>query len=125
MPYARWAVTKQMKKSIRRFLTIILLWASTLFANAQITGIVLDAQTGDTIAYPSASYKGSSIAVSGNSAGVFSVERHNGWYLTISAVGYVSQRILIKSSTPHSLTFRLKTDTHRRGRREIEAKEEI
>ena len=112
MPYARWAVTKQMKKSIRRFLTIILLWASTLFANAQITGIVLDAQTGDTIAYPSASYKGSSIAVSGNSAGVFSVERHNGWYLTISAVGYVSQRILIKSSTPHSLTFRLKTDTH-------------
>ena len=92
---------------------ILLVWTVAQTANAQITGIVVDAQTGDTIARPSVSYKGNHIAVSGDSTGYFSIERHNGWYLTVSALGYKPQRILIKESTPTRQVFKLKSDTRK------------
>lgn len=92
---------------------ILLIWTLAQTANAQITGIVVDAQTGDTIARPSVSYKGNHIAVSGDSTGYFSIERHNGWYLTVSALGYKPQRILIKESTPSRQVFKLKSDTRK------------
>ena len=58
---------------------------------AQLHGVITDSQTGDTILYPSASYKGNHVAVSGNAEGYYSIARHNGWYLTFSAVGYESK----------------------------------
>lgn len=103
---------KQMKKWIKISM-ILLIWTLAQTANAQITGIVVDAQTGDTIARPSVSYKGNHIAVSGDSTGYFSIERHNGWYLTVSALGYKPQRILIKESTPSRQVFKLKSDTRK------------
>lgn len=112
MQSARWAVMKQMKKWIKISM-ILLIWTLAQTANAQITGIVVDAQTGDTIARPSVSYKGNHIAVSGDSTGYFSIERHNGWYLTVSALGYKPQRILIKESTPSRQVFKLKSDTRK------------
>lgn len=112
MQSARWAVMKQMKNWIKISM-ILLVWTLAQTANAQITGIVVDAQTGDTIARPSVSYKGNHIAVSGDSTGYFSIERHNGWYLTVSALGYKPQRILIKESTPSRQVFKLKSDTRK------------
>ena len=38
-------------------LGLLLLLTASLPATAQIQGIVIDAQTGDTISYPSATYK--------------------------------------------------------------------
>lgn len=80
-------------------------------ARAQLSGVVTDAATGDTLLYPSASYKGHHIAVSGNAQGRYSIERHEGWVLTFSAVGYQSRNITITGKTPQVLNIKLKPDT--------------
>ena len=85
-----------MKGLYRTYVTILLLFIA-LFAKAQIVGFVTDAVTGDTISYPSASYKGQHIAVSGDATGKFIIEYHNGWALTISAVGYQSKIYNLKA----------------------------
>lgn len=78
---------------------------------AQIRGVVIDAENGDTILYPSASYKGQHVAVSGNAMGEYSIERHDGWQLTFSAVGYKSKTVKISASTPSQLDVKLSPDT--------------
>ena len=57
-----------------------------------IEGYVIDAQTKDTLMFPSASYKGNHVAVSGNALGHYAIARHEGWYLTFSAVGFHVRR---------------------------------
>ena len=101
---------KQMKKLIKTFM-LFLFWTLAQTVSAQITGIVIDAQTGDTITFPTASYRGNHIAISGDETGRFSIERHNGWNLTISAVGYKPQTILVNDKTPADQVFKLKSDT--------------
>ena len=96
---------------IKRLHIIILLMALSMAARAQLSGVVTDAATGDTLLYPSASYKGHHIAVSGNAQGRYSIERHEGWVLTFSAVGYQSRNITITGKTPQTLNIKLKLDT--------------
>jgi len=79
--------------------------------NAQIHGVIVDAETGDTLLYPSASYKGHQVAVSGNAMGEYSIARHDGWQLTFSAVGYKSKTITVTSSIPSKYDVKLKPDT--------------
>ena len=76
-----------------------------------LTGIVTDAATGDTIYYPSVSYKGHHIAVSGTAKGEYSIVRKEGLVLTFSAVGYAPLQVVVKSSTPKILNIKLKSDT--------------
>jgi putative outer membrane protein len=76
-----------------------------------LTGIVTDAATGDTIYYPSVSYKGQHIAVSGTAKGEYSIVRKEGLVLTFSAVGYAPVQVVVKSSTPKTLNIKLKSDT--------------
>ena len=78
---------------------------------SMLTGIVTDAATGDTIYYPSVSYKGHHIAVSGTAKGEFSIVRKEGLVLTFSAVGYAPVQVVVKSSTPKTLNIKLKSDT--------------
>ena len=86
--------------------------AVTMTVNAQkISGVVVDAETGDTLLYPSASYKGHHVAVSGNAMGAYTIQRHNGWQLTFSAVGYKSKTVNVTASTPSVLNVKLKPDT--------------
>lgn len=92
------------------FLFLFLLFFS-LTTHAQIRGVVIDAEKGDTILYPSATYRGHHIAVSGNAMGEYSIERHNGWQLTFTAVGYKPRTITINASTPGVLNVKLKSDT--------------
>lgn len=101
-----------MKKHFKqkKLLITLIFHLVALTANAQISGVVTDAQTGDTLLYPSASYKGNRVAVSGDAHGFYRIERHNGWYLTFSAVGYQSKRILIDEKTPSRLDIKLKPD---------------
>ena len=101
---------------------ILLLSALATHASAQITGAIIDADTKDSIPYASVSYKGNQIAVSSNGAGKYSVERHEGWYITFSAVGYQPQRILISAKTPDVLNVRLKPDTRRISEVVVKAK---
>ena len=97
-------------KLFRIYILLLFLWLSAA-AQAQITGVVTDALTGDTIAYPSASYKGHHMAVSGDAQGRFSIEHHEGWVLTISAVGYQSKEFTVKVNSPLTMAVKLKPDT--------------
>ena len=76
-----------------------------------LTGIVTDAATGDTIYYPSVSYKGQHIAVSGTAKGEYTIVRKEGLVLTFSAVGYAPVQVVVKASTPKTLNIKLKSDT--------------
>lgn len=78
---------------------------------SMLTGIVTDAATGDTIYYPSVSYKGHHIAVSGTAKGEYSIVRKEGFVLTFSAVGYAPLQVVVKPSTPKTLNIKLKSDT--------------
>ena len=100
-----------MKKSTERIIILSILWTCALLAHAQITGVVVDNATGDTIQFPSAVYKGNHVMASGDEHGRFTIDRHNGWYLTISALGYKPQRIMIRANTPGDMVIRLKSDT--------------
>ena len=78
---------------------------------AQITGEIVDAADGTPIPLASAIYRGNKKAVVSDEEGRFSIDRHNGWRLTISSVGYVPQVINITSSTPEHIVVKLKSDT--------------
>lgn len=96
---------------MKELLTILFL-AFTLGIDAQtISGVVVDEKSGDSIPYPSLRYKKGNIAVAGKASGHFSIERHDGWYLTVSAVGYKTVQILIGPNTPTEMRITLKEDT--------------
>ncbi len=105
-----------------KFYLIILLSALTLSVSAQIKGFVVDDATGDSIAFASVAYKDLKIAKSSNVSGVFSIERKAGHYLTVSAIGYKSQRILIKDNTPSELHICLTPDSKMLGNVVVKAK---
>ena len=91
-------------------------------AVAQITGQIVDATDGGPVPYASAVYRGNKQAVSSDGEGRFTIERHNGWRLTISSVGYVPQVVNINASTPSHLIVRLKPDTRRLDEVKVESK---
>ena len=89
-----------------------LLMLSVISIDAQtISGVIVDEATGDSIPSVSIQYKGHDFAWTSNSSGLFSIERHNGWYATFSAVGYHTLRILIDANTPANMRITLRSDT--------------
>ena len=90
--------------------------------SAQIRGVITDAETGDTLLYPSASYKGHHVAVSGNAMGEYAIKRHEGWQLTFSAVGYKSKTISVNARTPNRLDVKLRPDTKQLSEVEVKSK---
>ena len=97
---------------LRHLATFIICLLSFSSAVAQtLTGLVTDEATGDTIPGASCIYRGHGIAVASNLQGRFSVARHEGWPLTISAVGYQPKTIVVDNRTPAFLRIRLKPDT--------------
>ncbi len=95
---------------IKGTVILFLLWALAIAAKAQIRGIVLDDATGNGIPFASVTYKGHSSAVSCNATGHFSIRKHDGWRLTVSAVGYKTQHVNITDDTPDELTIRLQNE---------------
>lgn len=78
-------------------------------AKAQITGEIVDTD-GYPIPYASAIYKGHHIAAASDIDGRFKIERHEGWILTFSSVGFKPQSITVDSKTPSNLRIVLKDD---------------
>jgi hypothetical protein len=76
----------------------------------QITGYVTDAETGDSIPYASVVYKGHHISVISNGEGRYVIDRHNGWNITFSAVGYKTRIIPVNAKTKAKLNIALKPD---------------
>ena len=61
-----------MRKILRPFL-LCLFWVMATAVSAQLTGVVLDKQTGDSIPFSSLIYKGNQIAVAAGPDGRFSI----------------------------------------------------
>ena len=95
----------------------LLIFLFSLLAQAvcaqMITGVVVDGESGDTIPHPALQYSGERKAVAGDAAGRFTIPRLNDEYLTVSAVGYKTLRILIGANTPGEMRITLKPDTRR------------
>lgn len=98
-------------KIFRLYISVLFLFLALQAGAQTLFGTVTDEQTGDTLIYPSVSYKGHQVAVSGNAMGEYTIERHEGWQLTFSAVGYKSKTVTIDANTPKQLNIRLKSDT--------------
>ena len=91
---------------------ILLFLIISIPAGAQtLTGHVFDEQTGDTIPFASCIYQGHGVAVASSLDGFFTIERHDSWPLTFSAVGYQPQTIVVDGRTPAYLRIKLKPDT--------------
>ena len=93
----------------RLYSLLFLLMALVLSAKAQITGKIVD-KDGYAIPYASAMYKGHHIAAASDITGAFRIERHEGWILTFSSVGFHQQTIKVDSKTPNELNIVLKDD---------------
>lgn len=74
----------------------------------QITGTIIDEDTGDSISFASIVYKGHNLSTVANVYGQYSIPRHEGWNITVSAVGYKSRIIPINSKTKRKLNITLK-----------------
>lgn len=113
----------QMKKSIKVFYAMLLLLSLTLTVSAQeIHGYVVDYQSGDSIPYANAIYKGKRIAVAGTDNGQFTIQRLDGQTLTVSAVGYKPKTIKITEKTPAVLYVKLISDSKRMEEVVVKAK---
>ena len=76
-----------------RALVLSVLLTMPLWVLAQISGVVVDAEDGGPVPYATVQYKGNRISAVADGNGRFRIERHNGWRLTISSVGYREQVI--------------------------------
>lgn len=99
-----------MKRIYVLFLLIVCAFA--IHAQDKIRGVIVDGETGDSIPFASAVYKGHHVMVAGDISGMFTIARHNGWALTFSAVGYKPKTVQVTAATPSVLRVRLSPDTH-------------
>ena len=76
----------------RFFCYIFVFFFVAVSAMAQITGEIVD-EDGYAIPNASAIYKGHHVAVVSDINGKFSIERHEGWTLTFSSVGFKTQTL--------------------------------
>jgi len=91
------------------YIAILCLFSISIHAQ-QITGTITDEETGETIPFASVVYKGHHIAVISNIDGVYKVNRHEGWNITFSAVGYKSRIIPVTAKTKARINIKLKPD---------------
>lgn len=102
-----------MKVFRKLYFVVALLLVSTLqlMAQQKITGRVID-EEGFAVSYASVQYRGHKIAVSSDSQGKFSIEKHPGWVLTVSALSYKSQTISVNEKMDF-IEVKLKDDSHK------------
>jgi len=94
-----------------RLLHILLLLVVVLSSSAQqIKGHIIDAETGEDIPFASVVYKGHNVAVISNLEGIYSIDRHEGWSITYSAVGYKSLILPITGTTSSIQDIALQPD---------------
>jgi hypothetical protein len=109
MLFVKWAAMRQMKKSIKISILLFLIWALAIPASAQISGTVVD-EGGVYIPYASLQYKGHGVVTTADGSGHYRIARHDGWMLTVSAVGFQTRVINVNANTPNALDIRLKED---------------
>ena len=91
------------------FLFVVCVLAAKTSAQ-QIHGIIIDAETGDSIPFASVVYKGHNLATVSDINGRYKIARKEGWNITFSAVGYKSRIIPVTSKTKSQQKIKLKPD---------------
>ncbi len=76
----------------------------------KITGQVVD-KDGYAIPYASITYRGHHIAVSSDIDGKFSIEKHPGWPITVTSVGFKSTTVKVEANTDDLGKIILKDDS--------------
>ena len=76
---------------MRQILFILSLCVSIALHAQTIVGHVVDEATGENLGFASVQYKDRHVATITDLNGRFTIERHKGWKLTVSAVGYKSR----------------------------------
>ncbi len=112
-----------MKRLIKlSVLFVFLLLCMPLSAQQQLSGAVVDAETGEGIPFASVSYQGHHVAVVSDINGHYSIERHEGWNLTFSSVGYKPYIMTVKGSAKKKMKISLKPDNHQLAEVKIKAR---
>lgn len=94
-----------------RYIISFFFFLQALVVNGQhITGVVTDAETGDSIPMASVVYKGHNVAVISSVNGHYSIARHEGWNMTFSAVGYKSRIVPVNNKTKVRMNIKLQPD---------------
>ena len=123
MPSARWAATRLMKKWIKHIiLSLLFLLLGLPLCAQQLTGVVTDSETGEPIPMASVVYKGHQVTKVADIDGRFSIARHEGWNLTLSAVGYKERIVSINSKTKDGMKISLKPDNQQLTEVTVKAK---
>lgn len=81
-----------------------------LQAQEYVTGHVVDEATGQSVPYASVQYKGHHVAAITDQNGRFRIQKHRGWRLTFSAVGFKSRTVDVGKDTER-LFVSLREDT--------------
>ena len=92
------------------FIIITLLLALALQMSAQITMEIVDID-GYAIPYANATYRGHHIAASSDIQGKLTIDRHEGWALTVSSVGFKEQTIKVNAKTPNFIKIVMREDS--------------
>ena len=92
------------------FLFFILYFIFSPIGAQTIVGHVVDEATGENIGFASVQYKGHHVATITDLSGRFTIERHKGWKLTVSAVGYKSRTYTVDAEMD-KLFVSLREDT--------------
>ncbi len=111
-----------MSKISIRYICLCIMLLLQLPVLAQLSGRVYDAESGEAIAYPTIQYKQQRVRTTGDGNGRYSIARHNGWQLTVSAMGYKTKTINIKSTTSNVLDIKMREDTKMLREVEVKAK---
>ena len=107
---------------IRLFLFLLSLLAWLPLKAQQITGVVTDAETGEAIPFASVTYKGHHVAVVSDIDGQYVIQRHEGWNITFSSVGYKSRIIPVNNKTKTRLNIALTPDRQQLAEVTVKAK---
>lgn len=110
-----------MVKRLILFSVITLFSVLAVYAQ-NITGVVIDAATGDSIPQAGVVYRGHHIMVAADQSGRFSIERHNGWKLYFTALGYKTESITITDKTKGNIVIKLKSDAKQLQEVEVKSK---
>ncbi len=97
---------------LRGFVVSLLIMIMSVPALAQtVRGVVIDAETGDSLSYVSVKYKGSHVSTITDGWGRFSIARHKGMYINFTSVGYKSKSVYI-SDKNNNIVVKLKPATN-------------
>lgn len=106
----------------RSFFAFLCLLSAIVMHAQKIQGVVTDAETGDSIPMASVVYQGHHVAVISDVNGHYTIDRHEGWNITFSAVGYKSRLVAVTSKTKSRLNIKLTPDKQELGEVTVKTK---